>query len=533
MENIKKEYKLTSNSVDEISDLVTEFCMAVKADKKDMLRYRLSVEECLLHWLSKGDEGHSVVLMLGKRMMVPFIKVEEQGAASNPYANRLADKAVEYGNFADSILVGLGLNPEYSYERGANVVSYRLKRKQPGQITKLCISVVAAVLIGSLGMVLLPEGVRETVLVSAIVPLYNTFFKILSCIAGPMIFMSVAWGIYGMGDTATLSRVGKTMMLRFLGITFLASLLATIYFPFIGPGLSDKSGGSGQLNSIVELVLGIFPQNIVEPFQTSNTLQIIFLAFVIGLAMLFLGGQTRSVAKAIEQTNVLVQFLMGLVSKLVPYVIFLVIINMIWSGTINSLASVWKYILALLIGIVACLSVAFIYTSIKQRVSIADLIRLSMPTYLIALATASSAAAFSTMVETCEKKFGIDKSLVRFGIPLAIVMSKPCTAINDMILVFYFAEKYDVECSVGWIVTAVFVSAMLAISVPPIPGGATIAYSMLYAQMGIPNEALAITIAIDVVTDFIVTSSCVTIDQLTLLNVASSLGMVDEKVLHS
>lgn len=529
MEVIKKEFKLSAGSVDEISDLITEFCMSVKTEKKDMLRYRLSVEECLLHWLSRGDEGHAVTVSLGRRLMVPYIRLEESGEASNPYA----DINGEYGTFSDSILVSLNLSPEYSYEKGANVVSYRLKRKSPGQITRLCSVIAAAVIVGLLGMVVLPAGIREAALDGLIMPLYRTFFSLLSCIAGPMIFLSVAWGIYGIGDAATLGKVGKTMMAKYAGVTFLAAMLATVFFPILGPGLSDGSGGSTQLASITELILGIFPPNIVEPFQTNNTLQIIFLAFVVGLALLFLSHQTRTVAQTIEQANLLVQFLMGIISKFVPFVILLVIINMMWSGTIAALSSVWKFLLALIAGLVLCEVIVFMYTSTKLHVRIPVLIRKSMPTYLICLATASSAAAFGTIAETCEKRFGIEKSLVRFGIPLGMVMCKPCTAINNILLVFFFASRFDVECSAGWIISAVIVSFMLAIAMPPIPGGATIMYSMLYTQMGIPQEALAITLAIDAVSDFVITSTAMPTLQLVLVNVASKLGMIDEKTLRS
>ena len=58
-------------------------------------------------------------------------------------------------------------------------------------------------------------------------------------------------------------------------------------------------------------------------------------------------------------------------------------------------------------------------------------------------------------------------------------------------------------------------------------------YSMLYTQMGIPQEALAITLAIDAVSDFVITSTAMPTLQLVLVNVASKLGMIDEKTLRS
>ena len=59
------------------------------------------------------------------------------------------------------------------------------------------------------------------------------------------------------------------------------------------------------------MILDIFPGNVFSPFVEGNTLQIIFLAFVIGLSMIFLGQRTSSVARAVEQINHIIAFLMG------------------------------------------------------------------------------------------------------------------------------------------------------------------------------------------------------------------------------
>ena len=72
------------------------------------------------------------------------------------------------------------------------------------------------------------------------------------------------------------------------------------------------------------MILNIFPANILSPFVEGNTLQIIFLAFVIGLSMIFLGQRTSAVAKAVEQINYIITFLMGTISTFVPYFVFIV-----------------------------------------------------------------------------------------------------------------------------------------------------------------------------------------------------------------
>ena len=528
-ETVRKEFILGPEVCDRISELVFDHCIGIGTERKDALRYKLSAEECLLFWLKHGCEGKRIIVSMGRFMLTPYISIEAEGKALDPYS---ADDE-DFGSFCDSILVSMRLAPEYSYSGGFNCIKFRLKKKSPGQIATLFIVILSAVIVGMAGLFLFPDHLRELLLTSVVDPVYNTFFNILGCIAGPMIFLSVSWGVYGIGDVATLGRIGKKMMLRFVGTVMLTTALCSAFFPVLGPGLSSSSESGGQFASISELILGIFPSTIIEPFATGNTLQIIFMAIVIGIAMLYLGKQTRSVARAIEEVNLLVQFLMEIIARLVPYVIFLVIINMIWSDSVSVFISTWKLILTLAAGCIGIASVFLTVTSIKRKVSLPLLIRKSMPTFLVALTTASSAAAFSSNVTTCEKKFGIDESLIRFGIPLGMVMHKPVAAVYNLFVLFFFAKQYDVSCSVSWICVAVFISSIIAIATPPIPGGGAVAYSILFTQMGIPTEALAIALSLDVITDFLITAFEMLLLPLSLINVSAGLGMIDEETLRS
>ena len=529
METIKKNYKLTEETCDETAELVTDFCNKTGADSKDVLRYRLSVEECLLHWMDNGLRGTSFELQMGKLLREPYIQLEIGGAALNPYS----EDDENYGRYAKSVLVGLGLDPEYSYTNGRNRVIYRVKKKPLGQLAQLCLVIAAAAAIGFAGMYVFPESVRAGMLTSVIEPLYNTFFNILGCIAGPMIFLSVAWGVYGVGDAATFGRIGKSMMLRFVGLVMLASACSAVFFPVLGPPLSRDTVAEGQFASVSELILGIFPSTIVEPFESGNTLQIILLGIVIGIALLYLGRQTSSVARAIEQVNILVQFLMEIISRLVPFVIFLIIINMIWSGSLSVMTTVWKLLLALAAAFAAAAVLFTMYTAARRKVNPILLVKKSIPTVIIAFTTASSAAAFGSNVTTCEKQFGIDQSLIRFGIPLGMVMHKPIAAIYNTLLMFFFADRFGVSCSAEWICVAVFISAIVAIATPPIPGGGAIAYSVLFSQMGIPGEALAIALAMDLIMDFVITAHEMYVLPLAMINISSGLGLIDADTLRS
>lgn len=407
-------FQLDEIAIDEIIDALAEFCQQVGTERKEMFRYRLSAEECLLYWIDHGLRGSRVRLQMGRYMHMPYATLEVEGPSLNPYA----DGDEDYGGvFAENVLTSLGLSPEYSYVKDCNRIRFRIKKKPPSQIAVLCIVLGVAALIGALGMIVIPEAIRKTILDVVINPIYNTFFRLLGCVAGPMVFLSVAWGVYGIGDAATFSKIGRKLLLKFVFVTFAASVFCAVYFPFLGPTSSSAGSGEGQFAAIAEMLLGIIPANIVEPFLNGNTLQIIFMAVIIGIALLYLGRQTTAIAKAIDQINILVQFLMQFVSKMVPSVIFLVVISVIWSGSLEVFSTSWKLFISLLSAMLLITLVMVAVTCARLKVRPLVLIRKNVPTFLLSLATASSTAAFNTSTDSCEKKLGIDGSVVKFGIP--------------------------------------------------------------------------------------------------------------------
>ena len=72
----------------------------------------------------------------------------------------------------------------------------------------------------------------------------------------------------------------------------------------------------------------------------------------------------------------------------------------------------------MLLGHVLVCAAYLLLVCIRKRVALPVFVKKVAPTFLIGLSTASSAAAYSTNVECCEKQLGIDRQIINFGIPL-------------------------------------------------------------------------------------------------------------------
>ncbi len=378
------------------------------------------------------------------------------------------------------------------------------KRSDKRSLWLLLAAVGAALLVGFSGR-FLPDAFREQAVSLVLSPLQQTFYRFLSCLACPMIFLSVATGICGIGDTARIGRIGRRMVAAFFGISALLAVFTLLggYFLY---GLSASSGtsGSSQLSAILELILAIVPRNLFSPFIDGNTLQIIFLAVILGLALLALGKRASAVCALSEELSLVIQKLMGFLSRLMPLYVFLALLKMLWSGTLGAFDRLWLLPLLFLSVLLLSFLVLWLYASLRSRIRPLRLLKEVLPPFLIALSTSSSTASFDESMNSCDR-LGIAPGLSRFGLPMSMIMYKPASVIYLAVVACYFAQVYQLSCSPMWFLSAALLSVILAFAIPPVPGGGLNNYAILFLQLGIPDAALAVALTADSVFEFIIT----------------------------
>lgn len=100
-----------------------------------------------------------------------------------------------------------GLSPVYSYRDGQNRLTlYPPKPRRMNPLIQLVLALVAAVLCGILAWLSLQSA--QTAAGAVVQTLFTALMEISQALAGPMIFLSVCWGIVCIGDVQVLGRVG-------------------------------------------------------------------------------------------------------------------------------------------------------------------------------------------------------------------------------------------------------------------------------------------------------------------------------------
>lgn len=520
-----KQFDFSNKNIDLACEQVGEFLAKAGVDRREALRIKLTFEEVLLEYQARLGEEATYKLKCSRRLSAIRVEIEVAGENFNPLENEN-----ENGALINGLLAEIGLAPTHSYKNGKNYIVFTPKKKPMSGTVKMFAAIVLSVITGLL-LTLLPDDARMGLSEHLLTPVADLFFGAVAAVTGPFIFLSVLGSICSMGNTETLGRIGKKMIGAIFGYMTVAglglTLIATLFYKVTLGGISGS-----DFTKVLDLIYNIVPTNIFEPFINGNSLQIIFVAVIFGIAMLMLSSKISNIFTAIEQLSSLVQTVMSVVLEALPFALFVIFTNMIVSGTIGDLVGSYKMILIIFLLVGVYLAAMVLWISLRKKISPILLIKKVLPTFLIALSTASSASAFSTNIKDANKKLGIDKKIVDFGIPLGQVLFKMSEFAMFIPIVLTFAENYGIAITPVWLILAYITVWLISFAVPPVAGGAIMGFTIVFTQLGIPVEAMGIAIALNAITDFPLTAMNVTGWQLTMIDVADALGALNKETLQ-
>lgn len=530
---VKGSFPLTPLGIDQMSELAEEALASFGVERRDSLRTRLSLEEVLLSWIQMDGLSSTFELEVSRRLGRVNVALSCPGLPRDPMA---FESSVEYGSgqVGRSIMENLGLGLVWQYQGARNVVSCSLRKKRRfGQLGVILIALASAMLCGAIGLSA-PESWRTFALNTFLNPLFDAFLGCFTCVVGPLMFLSMAWGIVNIGDTKRLGVIGGKLFFRFIVITAVyAALCLAVGVLVFNPNLGSYHGDEGVLSSIVIMLLDIIPSNIVTPFSEGNTIQILFMGGVVGLSVVLLRDRVEALAHVIDQLYAVVRLILGVICSLTPVFVFLSIVCLILEGTFSESLLGLLQVIALSAALAFAENFVETLSMVKLGVNPVKAVgKLARP-FLVAFSTASSAATLPTMFDTCKRKLGIDSELAEFALPFGSVVFMPQVANSLIIVSMFAAHLYGVELTIGGLILCVVNAVVLAVAAPPIPGGAITCYSLMFMQLGIPLEALSLAIAADVVLDFVGTAGSLHALLVQLTHGAKRLNMLDEKILKS
>lgn len=465
--------------------------------KKDILRLRLSAEDLLLNWLEKEKEQSIELLMEenGRNLDVT-LSLEGEHYRKNPLENQDG----ENGTF-ENLTASLGMCWLYEYDQGVNSVYISVEYKHRNQIrvtgTAMILAALTVFLLQSM-----PKNISEKIQEYGIDFLFNYASRFLTALVSPMMFFAVVGGIISVRSPRYLQKNGKKMCQTYLGHIGGVNILAVIMCVTILPShvnLKVRSGGKSFLTFLAEII----PKDIVSPFIECNMLQIVFMGIVVGVAMLFLQRQVRTLNHVIREINVLICKIINGFETVIMVFLYLSMVNLGMSLTQLRFQRFGRILVWFVGFLLVLIGIEFLRTAKKLGLGIGDLWKELKPTAMVQVCSASSSVAFAEAYEVCENRFHVDKKFVEFALPIGTVMHKPYIAAEFVFMVTALKSVLGQEIDILGLVILFLLTLVLSIAYPPISGGEMICYTILLTQMGLPADTLAIACALSSVLDFL------------------------------
>lgn len=522
---------LSNQNISEGVEAISGYLESTGLKKADCIRLSFAIEEALLYYQENLGEEVAFNLVYGKKWGRDQFSISIAGESLNPF---VGDEDEDFPSITQNIMQKAGFFPEWKHtSREGNIISMVLPKVPKAPLQKLILSVMLAAALYGVSF-FLSEELIQTLYSGILVPISNGFMSVLSALSGPIIFISILCSIINMGDVATFGRIGKRCIKAFLSTVFLVTIISCFWIVFTYPIAGD--GTTHPLDLIVEilaLLLDMVPSNIfVFSLNDINPMQSVLLASFLGICILGIQKETPILSSFVNQCNLLLQCAMAFVTSYIHVFVFLCVSQLLLANQLNMILSAYRFFLNFLICYVFMLILDFFRIWRKTGCSPIVFLKKTFPTCLIGLTTDSSAAAFTTNINTCKKDFGIDNKLVEFAIPFGQVVYMPSAGIFMVVLSFFMCDTYNIAISPTMVFMIFFISVVLAIAIPPIPGGGVAIMSILLSQLGLPEEGLGITIVFLTICAPSLTALNLFGIHTEIICAAKDLGLIDEEVLR-
>jgi Na+/H+-dicarboxylate symporter len=365
------------------------------------------------------------------------------------------------------------------------------------------------------------------------------FMRLLTVLVVPLVFVSLVCGTAALEDIRRLGRIGAKALGLYLLTTSMAIALAMGLALAAGPGRGFGLGTGAAFEApapppLTEVLVGLFPRNLIAAMAEGHMLQVIVFAVLFGLAISLSGDPGRRVLAVFTDFNAVILRLVGIVMVLAPYGVFALIARTFAGEGLDAFRPLLGYFVvvlgALLVqGLVVYPLLLRVFSGLRPLVFLKKL----REVHLFAFSTASSNATIPVTLRAVETRLGVPNSIASFTVPLGATINMDGTAIMQGAATVFIAQAYGISLGAGDILTVILTATLASIGTAGVPGVGLVMLGMVLTQVGLPVEGIALIIGIDRLLDMVRTAVNVTGDAMVSCIVARSENCLDGEVYES
>lgn len=374
-------------------------------------------------------------------------------------------------------------------------------------------------------------------------PIATIYMNMVKMIVVPTVFFAILYGMTNISDIKTLGRIGTKASVMYISVTVIAVSIGILFAMYFKPGVGvnllggyDAGAGVGGIlaanTTLKDIIINIFPTNPIGAMVEGNTLQIVFFAFILGLALILVGEKGDDARKVIVSVTSVIFKMVDLVIKTTPIGVFAIMMWIVGEYGFSLVLSLGK-LAAVIMGGFALQYVLFGFMFMIFGLKPMPFYRKTFNIQSVAFATSSSKATIATAIEDLQEKVGVSKRVAGFILPLGAAINMTGSAIYIAACALFFAQMAGVELTGYQYLILVITATIGSIGAAGYPSGAVIMLGMVLPAIGLPIEGIPLIMGIDRILDMFRTVVNVTGDCAVTVAVDKSENDLDLKKYNS
>ncbi|WP_066779908.1 dicarboxylate/amino acid:cation symporter [Sphingomonas sp. CCH5-D11] len=356
--------------------------------------------------------------------------------------------------------------------------------------------VVAGLVLGALLGALWPEAAPAVKIVG------DLFVRLIKMLVVPVVLITIAAGIAGLGDPRRLGPIGG----RTIGLFALTTLIAVSLG--MGVGLLVRPGEGIALAGVAPHVLGaavspsdqllsIVPANIIEALAKGDMLAIIFTAILLGIGSVLAGEAGKPVVALLQGLAAVLLHIVRIVMEVTPFGVFALIANAVAANGAAVFVNVgWLALCVIVASLAQMLVVHAGLITLIARLPVVRFFRGIVDALAIAFSTASSSATLPVALRVAQDNLGVARPVASTVLPLGAAIGKDGTAMYVGLLGQFALQALGIIPDAQMLIVMLATGALAAFGTAPVPSASLFMLAAMLSAVGVAPEQTALVVGL-------------------------------------
>lgn len=384
----------------------------------------------------------------------------------------------------------------------------------------------------------------------------DIYVNLITALVAPVVLVSVISGFISLNDTEKMKKIGVKSVFWLL-LSAASAIIMSIFFGLV-TGLG-KNGGAifanissvsestlnayeGVKTSFDQILLALFPTNVIGDMGNDNIVAIIIIAVTVAVAYVSISseeGEEKLIVfkNLIDAVKKIIYHILSYIIDLTPYAVLC-----LTARSASQLFSDKDALLQLLLLIAMIYIVCFVHAygfnaiiiKVYAKLSPVKFFKKIFQAQATAFTTQSSVGTLPVTINALTKRVGVDEEIANFTAPLGTTIGMPgCTCVWPVLLAIFYMNATGLHWGAGNYLVLGFMALILSLGGAGIPGIGVVSAVALFSAVDLPIAAVVLLMPINNISDMARTMINVTTGNVAATIVARRTDLLDDAVFNA